>query len=156
LKKSLSLLGGVAVLAVAAVPAVGQSSGKVAPASVSATTTPGRDTTAPYTFITKGKVKKPKATCPAGTTDTTYCTPALTNAQACKGKVRVRIRRASDNAIIKSKKVAVGSKCGYKATQTLNTSDIVGSKVKLRVEVRFLGNSVLTAKSATTKTVYAN
>src|SRR4051794_3017029 len=151
LKKSLSLLAGAAVLAVAAVPAAGQSSGKVAPKSVTLTVTPKVDHGSPWTFKSKGKIKLPKGTCPPGTTDTTYCTPDVDKKKACKGKVRVRFKKGT--TILKSTTVNVSKKCTYSAKTKFTSSSLAGSKLK--VQARFLGNSVLTPKNSPTRTVTA-
>jgi hypothetical protein len=149
LKKSLSLLAGAAALAVAAVPAVGQSSGTLAPKKVSLTVTPKVDHGSPWTFKAKGKVTLPKGTCPPGTVDTTYCTPTPTKSQACKGKVRIRYKLGAQ--IIKSKTVKLSKKCAYSGTTSFNSASLSGKK--LTVQAKFLGNSVLTAKSSAKRTV---
>jgi hypothetical protein len=149
LKKSLSLLAGAAALAVAAAPAVGQSSGSLAPKKVSLSVTPKVDHGPPWTFKAKGKVTLPKGTCPPGTTDTTYCTPTPTKSQACKGKVRIRYKRGK--TILKSKTVKLSKKCTYSGSTSFKSASLSGHK--LTVQARFLGNSVLTAKSSAKRTV---
>jgi hypothetical protein len=144
LKKSLSLLAGAAALAVAAVPAVGQSSGSLAPKKVSLTVTPKVDHGSPWTFKAKGKVTLPKGTCPPGTTDTTYCTPTPTKAKACKGSVRIRYKLGKQ--IIKSVTVDLSKKCTYSAKTSFESPSLSGKK--LTVQARFLGNDVLKAKNS--------
>ena len=64
LKKYLCLLVGVAVLAVAAVPAVGQSSDKVTPDAVTRKTKPAKASHIyPWKVTTFGAVKKPRTNC---------------------------------------------------------------------------------------------
>ena len=144
MKKSLSLLAGVAVLAVAAVPAVGQSSGTVAPKQVTRKTNPLVGHKFPWKLTTKGKVVLPKGDCPAGTTDTTYCTPDVDKDKGCKGKVRVQYQLGTK--IISSKSVNVKKDCSYKSSVTFKDKTLAGKR--LRVKARFMGNTVLSAKDS--------
>jgi hypothetical protein len=149
LKKSLSLLAGVAVLAVAAVPAVGQSSGKVPPKQVTRKTTPLVGNQFPWKYTTKGKVVLPKGDCPAGTADTTYCTPDVDKTKGCKGKVRVRFLLGT--TLVSSKSTNVKKDCSYSSSETFNDKTLAGKR--LRVRARFLGNEVLNAKDSSTRRV---
>jgi hypothetical protein len=149
LKKSLSLLGGVAVLAFVAVPAVGQSSGKVAPKQVTRKTTPLVAHKYPWTYTTKGKVVLPKGDCPAGATDTTYCTPDVDKTKGCKGKVRVQFLLGTK--VISSKSKSVKKDCTYSSSVTFKDKTMAGKR--LRVKARFMGNSVLNAKDSAARRV---
>jgi hypothetical protein len=144
LKKSLSLLAGVAVLAVAAVPAVGQSSGKVAPKQVTRKTTPLVGHKFPWTYTTKGKVVLPKGDCPAGTVDTTYCTPDVDKTKGCKGKVRVKYLLGTK--VVSSKSTNVKKDCSYSSKVTFKDRTLAGKR--LRVRASFMGNTVLKAKDS--------
>lgn len=144
MKKSLSLLAGAAVLAVAAVPAVGQSAGKLAPKQVTRKTTPSVGHTYPWKFTTKGKIVLPKGTCPAGTTDTTYCTPTPTKAQGCKGKVQIFYKLGTK--VLSKKKTGVTKSCTYSGNVTFRNKTLAGKR--LTVQSKFLGNSVLLPKSS--------
>jgi hypothetical protein len=148
LKKSLCVLAGAAVLAVAAVPAVGQSSGKVTP-TVTRKTKPNVGHHYPWKFTTKGEVKPPKGDCPPGTTDTTYCTPDVDKDKACKGKVRVRFTLGTK--VVSSKTVKLGKKCKYSAKQTIRGKSLAGKR--LRVRARFLGNAVLNPANSKSRRV---
>jgi hypothetical protein len=142
--KSLSLLAGAAVLAVAVPVAVGQSSGKVAPKQVTRKTTPLVGHRYPWKFKTRGKITLPQGDCPAGTTDTTYCTPTVTKAQGCKGKVRVRYMLGK--RVVSAKKTKLKKNCSYTVTQRIRNKKLAGTR--LRVRVRFMGNAVLSAKES--------
>jgi hypothetical protein len=142
LKKSLSLLAGAAVLAAAAVPAAGQSSGKIAPAKVTRKTKPIVGHHYPWKFTTAGAVIVVKNQCPPGTTDTTYCTPRPP--KPCKGKVRVWF--TIGKKVVSSKKATLKKNCKYKSAMVVRDKSLAGQR--MRVHARFLGNSVLKAKSA--------
>jgi hypothetical protein len=149
LKKSLSLLGGVAVLAVAAVPAVGQSSGKVTPPQVTRKTTPLVGQNYPWKLTTKGKVVLPKGDCPAGTADTTYCTPDVDKTKGCKGKVRVKYLLGTK--VVSSKSKTVKKDCSYSISATFKDKALAGKR--LRVRARFLGNATLNPKDSNSRRV---
>src|SRR5262249_11387869 len=119
LKKSLCLLAGAAVLAVAAVPATGQSTGKVTPTSVTRKTKPTKASHSyPWKIRTFGSVKKPRTNCPNGNgvKNNPYCTAELTDAQACKGNVRITYTRGSKT--LARKTVKVKPNCSYSGTTT--------------------------------------
>jgi hypothetical protein len=151
LKKSLSLLAGVAVLAVAAVPAVGQSADKVTPTAVTRKTKPLTPHKYPWKLTTTGAVKKPRTNCPPGqgVKNNPYCTPELTDAQACRGKVRVTFTLGTK--VVSKKSTKVKSNCTYKNTQTLTDKSLAGKRV--RVQARFLGNASMNPRSSTRRRV---
>ena len=132
---------------------------RVAPQQVTASTAPQRERIRPYTFTTTGRVVPPPycssagtsgsagcvpLVCPPGASDAAYCVrPPL-----CTGTVRVRFTRLG--ATISVRRVALRSDCRYRSRVAFYSSRLRG---RLRVLVRFEGNSFLLAKSATTHTV---
>jgi hypothetical protein len=147
LKKFLCLLVGAAVLAVAAVPAVGQSSDKVTPDAVTRKTKPAKGSHVyPWKLTTSGTVKKPRTNCPPGqgSKNNPYCTQELTNAQACTGKVRVTYKLGTKTVAKKTTKLKPD--CTYKAKSTLKNKSLAGKRV--RVQARFLGNAFMNPRSS--------
>jgi hypothetical protein len=148
LKKFLCLLVGLAVLAVAAVPAaIGQSSSKVTPDAVTRKTKPTKAVhTYPWKIRTFGTVKKPRTNCPngQGVKNNPYCTAELTDAQACTGKVRVTYTLG--NKVVAKKTTKVKSNCSYSAKSTIKKKSLAGKRV--RVQARFLGNSFMNPRSS--------
>ena len=152
LKKFLCLLAGVAVLAVAAGPAIGQSSDKVSPSAVTRKTKPAKAShTYPWKLTTSGKVKPPPKNCPPGngSKNNPYCSAGLTTAQACKGKVRVTYTLGK--TVVAKKTTKVKSNCSYKATSTIKNKSLAGDR--LRVQARFLGNALMNPRSSNRRRV---
>jgi hypothetical protein len=152
LKKFLCLLVGVAVIAAVAVPAaIGQSSGnKFTPDGVTRKTKPAKAVHRyPWKVSTFGKVKPPHNFCPPGQQNQPdpngnfYC-ENVSNAQACKGKVRVTYTLGKK--VIARKTTKLKSDCSYRAKSTIKNKSIAGKR--LRVQARFLGNSVMTPRSS--------
>jgi len=151
LKKFLCLLVGVALLAVVAVPAaIGQSSGtKFAPDAVTRKTTPKTAHKYPWKLTTSGKVKPPHNFCPPGQQSKPdpngnfYC-ESVSSVQACTGKVRVTYTLGKKVVARKTSKLK--SDCSYKAKSTIKKKSLAGKR--LRVQARFLGNSVMNPRSS--------
>ena len=150
MKKFLCLLVGVAMLALAAGSAIGQSSSdKVTPDGVTRKTKPTKAVHKyPWKVTTFGSVKKPKPHCPPGQQNDPnsnhYCEAAIPNAQACKGKVRVTY--TVGKKVIARKTTKLKSNCSYSAKSTLKNKSLAGKRV--RVQARFLGNSAMNARSS--------
>jgi hypothetical protein len=152
LKKFLCPLAGAAVLAVAAVPAVGQSPDKVTPDAVTRKTKPAKSArTYPWKLTTSGSVKKPRTNCPPGqgVKNNPYCSQELTNAQACTGKVRVTYTLG--NKVVAKKTAKVKSDCSYKAKSTIKNKSLAGKR--LRVQARFLGNAFMNPRNSSRRRV---
>jgi hypothetical protein len=152
LKKFLCLLAGVALLAVAAAPAIGQSSDKVTPSAVTRKSKPTKAVhTYPWKVTTFGKVKPPPKKCPPGngSKNNPYCAGELTDAQACKGKVRVTYTLGKK--VVAKKTTKVKSDCSYKAKSTIKNRSLAGKRV--RVQARFLGNAFMNPRSSTRRRI---
>ena len=155
MKKSLCLLVGVAMLALAAGSAIGQSStDKVTPDSESRKTKPTKAVHRyPWKVTTFGTVKKPKPHCPPGQQNDPnsnhYCEAAIPNAQACKGKVRVTY--TVGKKVIARKTTKLKSNCSYSAKSTIKNRSLAGKRV--RVQARFLGNAVMNPRSSSRRRV---
>jgi hypothetical protein len=109
------------------------------PRGMSATTTPGRDRTAPWTFRTRGRVALP-----AG----------VTAAQACgSGVVSVQIKRGANT--VSTRRVLLTRSCGYSTSVRFDDRQRIGRSGRLRVTARFLGNARLTRATARTRIVRA-
>ena len=131
---------------------------------VTSKVTPKRDRKRPYKFRTTGKVVPPPTcavgdkgtpggncvprTCPAGNTNPIYCQPVPT-AALCTGKVSVTFRRGA--ITVGKRTVGLLPSCTYSSRITLG----IGSRGRLKVSTRFLGNVYLLAKSASIKSARA-
>ncbi len=105
---------------------------RFAPRSVSAATTPSRDRSLPYRFRTRGRVVLPAA---------------VTRTQGCRtGVVAVTFKVASKT--ISNRRATLRRDCTYVSRVTFRSSSRL-DRSRLRVSVRFLGNAVLKARSAT-------
>ena len=142
---------------------------RATPTSVTATITPKRDRTRPYTFTTKGRIVLPSKvcapnasptsvpggciplTCPVGATDPKYCSRP-TVATICSGKVNVRFQKRGRT--ISSRNVSLKADCTYKGKTTFR-SRARSQRGTLRVRARFQGNQILAAKASATKSVRA-
>jgi hypothetical protein len=155
LKKFLCLLVGVALLAVVAVPAIGQSSTtKFSPDSVSRKTKPTKAVHKyPWKVKTSGKVKPPHQFCPPGQQDKNnpnfYC-ETVTAAQACNGG-KVRVTYTLGKKTVARKTTKLKSNCSYSATSTIKNRSLAGKRV--RVQARFLGNSAMNPRSSNRRRV---
>lgn len=130
--------------AVSAGPAVAQTATLPKLTSTLTKTVTTKVTRTSIRFTTKGKVTFSKAPrLPAGTTDPAYAVAAPTNAQACKGTVRITEYRGSK--LLVRKTLQLKSNCTYSTSTTIKRSIAYG-----RVFVRgyFAGNSVLKADAA--------
>jgi len=108
------------------------------PRSVTATTTPSRDRTAPYRFRTRGRVNLPAN---------------VTRGQACRaGRVAVTFKVVRKT--ISNRRVALRRDCRFVSRVTFRNPERLG-RGRLRVSVRFLGNAVLKARSTKRRTVRA-
>jgi hypothetical protein len=109
------------------------------PRALSASTTPGRDRTRPWSFRTRGRLALP-----AG----------VTRAQACgSGVVSVQIKRGKST--ISTRRVLLNRSCGYSSSVRFGDRQRVGSTGRLRVSARFLGNARLSRASARTRSIRA-
>jgi hypothetical protein len=146
------------------------SAGIINPTKVGASVSPRHIKKAPYTFTTSGKITFPTSYCPPGNSNPAYCVP-ITAAEACTGKVSLKIVLGKDPILADAKKTIkkttgkVSSKCTYsiktklpkkdfKATSTY-TPHQKGAYVHVAMVVKFLGNTVLNPASAHTQTVIA-
>ena len=104
--------------------------------ALSARTTPARDATAPFTFVTTGKLTKPKS---------------VSRSRACRGKVLVQVK--SPKKTISARRVSLKRTCTYRSQVTFTERNRFQANGKLRFVVRFLGNADVLRKSAKTQTV---
>ena len=159
--KRLLMLAALCLAAVFLVASPGQAATGTAKSSTSSKVTPKRDKKKSYRFKTTGKIAFPSTLCPpnapssgcialrcpAGVTNAKYCSKP-TVAQLCSGKVRIIFKQGLRTR--SSKLVSVRSNCTYSSTITIKAK-----ARKLKVSVKFAGNTVLKASKATTKTVRA-
>jgi len=103
--------------------------------TLSARTTPRRDTSAPYRFATSGRL-----TLPAG----------VTPAQGCEGTVTVQIKAGSKT--VSTRRAQLRSNCTYRSQVTFRLPSRLRPRT-LRVVTRFGGNEVLSPDSAPRQTV---
>ena len=153
----LAVLSVTAVFLVTSV-AVGQSG--TAASSTSSKVTPKRDKKRPYKFKTTGSVRFPREfcapnaparnciplRCPAGVRDARYCARP-TAAQVCSGRIKVVFKKGRSTR--SSKTVRLKANCKYSSTATIR------KKARLKVSVRFSGNTILAPSKASTKSVRA-
>jgi hypothetical protein len=128
-------------------------SSRVGARSLSASATPERDRTLPYTFTTTGRLKLPEnipPVCPPGITDERYCVKP-TKAQLCKGVVTVRFQKKLGSTA-SSRNVLLKPDCTYSSRVTFTTADVVG---ELSVRSRFQGNQFVRPRNSNTDTVRA-
>lgn len=110
---------------------------RFAASAVSARVSPTRDRRAPYRFRTSGTVGLP-----AGITAATACD---------EGMVSVRVQ--AGNKTISTRRVELGSNCAYTSTVSFRNRARFTRSGRLTVRVRFLGNDVLRARSASARSV---
>lgn len=136
---------------------------------VTASTTPKRDRTRPYSFTTRGRIVPPSryctptappargpancipVSCPAGSTDPNYCLrPGLS--VICSGTVNVRYQKR--RTTISSRNVRVRPDCTYQSRVTFRIL-VATRRGALQVRARFQGNPVLGPRNSSTSTVRA-
>jgi hypothetical protein len=104
--------------------------GRFAARKLSAKTSPKTDSSAPFTFTTKGTLSLP-----AG----------VTKALGCKGKVSVTFKAGKKT--ISTRRTSLKKDCSYKSKVTFSLPSRLHPKT-LQVVARFQGNATVTAKSA--------
>jgi Ca2+-binding RTX toxin-like protein len=105
------------------------------PVKVSSKTTPTRDRKSPFKFKTTGSITLP---------------PGVTAAVACKGDVGVVFKAGSKT--ISSRTAHLSTTCKFSRSVTFKIPRRLHPKT-LKVEVRFRGNAVLSARSAKSRRV---
>ena len=103
--------------------------------TLTASTTPRRDTSAPYRFTTSGRLRLPTG---------------VTNAQGCSGLVSVQFKAGTKT--ISSRRVSVSRSCTYRSRVTFRIPSRLRPS-RLNVVVRYLGNEVLGTDNAPRQTV---
>jgi PKD repeat protein len=117
---------------------------------VTASTTPTKDRSWPYTFVTTGRVVPP-AYCATGVTPTAAGGNCVTlGAPRCVGVVTVRIKKRTYT--ISSRNVGLRPNCTYRSKVSLRSRTPL-RRGTLAVSVRFQGNASLLPKAAPTQTV---
>ena len=105
---------------------------RFAPRSVTARATPARDRSAPYRFVTRGRVSLPSG---------------VTAAQGCgSGVVSVQVKVRAKT--ISNRRVALRKDCTYSSSVTFRSRGRLGRSGRLKVTARFLGNRVLRLRAA--------
>jgi hypothetical protein len=105
-------------------------------APLSSRLTPARDTRAPYSFKLTGRI-----TLPAGVTPSQACTAGQVSVQVKAGKRTLSTRRTN-----------LRRNCTYTSSVSFASRRRFGSARSLRFSARFLGNNVLKADRATSRT----
>ena len=108
-----------------------------APLRVTAATSPRRDRSGPFRFVTTGRVLRPAGARGKG---------------SCSGRVTVRLR--GGNRTRSSRRVSLRSNCTYRSVAVIRSGRSF-RRGRLKVLVRFAGNTVLRARSAPSKYVRA-
>jgi len=139
------------------------------PIKLTATTTPKRDRTKPYTFTTTGRLIPPPrfcapgttpgadaancvpVICPRGTTDPSYCLFPAPEV-ICSGKVTIRFKKRSTT--VSTRRVSLKPDCTYRSTVTFRLR-LSTRRGKLKARARFEGNVVLLPRASRTNTVRA-
>ena len=111
---------------------------RVAPVAFSAAVTPRRDRRAPYTFGFSGWLTPPRD---------------LVASTACKGVVSVQIKRGGRT--ISTRHRFVRANCTWASSVRFANRSRIGRSGRLKVSVRFLGNDVLSPRSAPSLNVRA-
>jgi len=147
--------------------AVAGAANRVAPVRVTARVLPKHITAPPYTWTIRGKIVPPRLICPSGVMNPKYCTKPPP--QACSGKVRIVVDLGKHRHLT-AKKVAtftvkVKSNCTYRGTVTIPKRKMTatthlmpnerGRWTGVYFHAFFLGNSILSSKSARTQIVLA-
>ena len=111
---------------------------RVRPRSLVVTVSPGRDRRAPYRFVTRGRLSLPTGLSPA---------------TSCRGgRVSVQIKRGTKT--LSTRRVSLRSNCTFSSAVQFARSRRV-ARGSLKVTARFLGNAVLQAIRAPSRTVRA-
>ena len=105
------------------------------PAKVTSSTTPKKDTSAPYAFTTKGRISLP-----AG----------VSKAAGCTGTVAVTFKAGKKT--ISTRKAKVSKRCTFRSKVKFSIPSRLHPK-SLRVQSTFRGNAVLTSRASARKTV---
>jgi hypothetical protein len=103
--------------------------------SISFKTTPGKDTTAPFTFKTSGRLNLPSG---------------VTKPNGCKGDVIVTFKAGKKT--ISARRAKVSRSCTFSKKVTFSLPGRLHPRT-LRVHVAFRGNAVVSPKASKTKTV---
>ena len=135
-------------------------------AKVTASTTPKRDRTRPYTFTTSGRIVPPSRPCAPGQTPSRRrnCVPTRCprgartadycqrpgRARICSGKVNVRFQHRGST--ISSRNVTLRSNCTYRSRVSIRIR-VVTRRGVFKVRARFQGNALLRPRTAATNTV---
>lgn len=108
------------------------------PASVSTRVSPGRDRTSPYHFTVTGRVVR----------------PANVRSEGCgEGLVSVQVKAGAKT--ISTRRVTLSGDCSYRSSVVFAVRSRLGPSGRLKFGVRFLGNDVLTPRSANVKVARA-
>jgi hypothetical protein len=123
-----------------------------------------------YTYTTTGSITPPSQYCLPGTTAAAYCV-TLTPSAVCTGRVSLTVKLSRDKLLSRSNKtikrtsgrlrsnctfsIKTGFPKKYFTSKHPYGAHASGTKVKVSFAVRYLGNVVLSAKSARTQTVTA-
>jgi hypothetical protein len=172
-KPAAVLLGVLVALVCFGAVVAGARTGTIPPIKVWASVSPKHRVIPPpkyYTFYTSGHITFPTIYCPPGTTNPAYCT-AVTAKEACTGKVSLYVHLGRDPILADAKTTVqrtttkVTKKCTYFFKSKFPNSDFTathayvpherGSYVFVGFHVKFLGNSVLAAKTARVQYVVA-
>ncbi len=139
------------------------------PLEVTATTTPRRDRSRPYTFTTTGRIVPPTrycnpgqnpgpgaancvpVICPPGTIDPRYCIFPARNV-ICSGVVTVRFQK--NRTTISARNVFVRPDCTYRSRVSFRIR-VITRRGNFQVRARFQGNTVLVPRNSPTRTVRA-
>jgi hypothetical protein len=105
------------------------------PSKVTSTTTPKKDSSAPFTFTTKGRISRP-----AG----------VSAAAGCRGTVAVTFKAGKKT--ISTRKAKVSKSCTFRSKVKFSIPSRLHPK-SLRVRSTFRGNAVLTSRASSRKTV---
>ena len=104
---------------------------------LSASVSPKRDRSLPYVFTTRGRLGLPSG---------------VTKTLGCKGRVSVQVKNGKKT--ISTRRVRVrSSTCKFTSKVSFKDRKRLGSAKSLRFTVRFLGNSLLSPRKASVKTV---
>ena len=105
---------------------------KAIPRSLSVRARPRRDRTLPFRYVFRGRLRLP-----AG----------VTAAEACRGRVSIQVKRGKRRVATRTTRLSMS--CRYrKAVVFRSTRRLRASKGRLRVTIKFRGNSVLTSRRA--------
>jgi hypothetical protein len=119
---------------------------KIAPLRVTASVSPGRISSAPYAYTVSGEVRGP-VICPPGAKNPSYCSTA-----PCQGRVSITINLPQGQTLIVEE--ALSDACDFTSEITIPSMSFQLKPrtkhhvFKIAFRVRYLGNAVLSAKSA--------